>query len=350
MRRAGLAAALAIAGCAHEQPFTPGRYGPEGPLNAGTMWRLTYSVGVDRMPAWTPGEAYLWYEFARTDRLDRDHCLGLLPYPGGARATALCDYSASGQDSTDVYESPSAAADGRLAFVHVRGRVGAIPPAWGEVLVSRLDGTPPARVMRLPPPTGGESYDRAGYIQWLGRDSLAFVAQLWLPLRTPLTQIYDTVLFGEGVDVLRLGDSMPVRVPGTDSATSLAAGDTAGVLYFTRFGDSRVYRLALAAIDTATLFDFGPLGIARDVQVRAGRLLAVVGGKVIAGIDPVFGRPIQRDSGGYLYFVDLAMGVPQQVGDPNRLYRRPALSRDGRTVGVEEWSPGQRDLWAVLLP
>lgn len=348
MKRAGVAVVLALAACSHEQPFLPGQYGPDGPYSPGASWQLTFSPADDRMPAWVPGETSFWYEFTRTDRLDRDHCLGLLPYPGGSRMNQLCYTSPTADDSTDVFESPSVAADGRVAFLHVQGRRGGNPNR-GELLVAH--GGTVQRVVRVPPPTaGGPSYDRAGYIQWIGADTLAWVAQVWAPLRIFPSPVPDTFLIGLGVDVLRLGDSIPVRVPGTDSATSLAAGDTAGVLYFTRFGDSRVYRLELATSDTSTLFDFGALGIARDVQVHAGRLLAVVGGNISATYDPIALLALQDDDGGPLYYVDLAVGTPVQAGDPSSFYQRPILSRDGRTVVVERRSPGQPDLWVVLLP
>ena len=102
MKRAGVAAVLALAACAHEQPFVPGHYGPDGPYSPGASWQLTFSPADDRMPAWLPGETAFWYEFTRTDRLDQDHCLGLLPYPGGSRLNQLCYTSPTADDSTVV--------------------------------------------------------------------------------------------------------------------------------------------------------------------------------------------------------------------------------------------------------
>ncbi len=349
MRRAPAVLCLAVAACAHDAAFRPGDYGPDGPAFPGTVTRLTFSPAADRTPSWASDGATVWYTFTRTDRPDRDQCLGRLPAAGGARLETLCPVGLAAEDSTNVLEAPSEAGDGRLAYVHVNGRIGARTPEGGEVVV-RPRGGAPARVLRLPNgPPGQRGYDRAASIQWVG-DTLVFVSQFWIYFEDRLNGITDTIESGFGIEMVPPGDTAPLRVPNTDWASSVTLGDTAGVLYYTVNGDSRVIRHDLATGDSATIYDFGGLGIARDVQVRAGRLVAVVGGDVTSGFDAAQGAVIQRDDGGYLYLVELASGARAQLADTGFRFRRPALSRDGRRIIAEARAAGGPDLWLLELP
>src|SRR5437879_277497 len=82
-------------------------------------------------------------------------------------------------------------------------------------------------------------------------------------------------------DVGRLGLSGNAAslavIPGTRFASSVAAGESADIIYYTLGGDSRVYRRVLSSGSVSVAHDFGG-GIARDVQVVGSRLIAVVGG------------------------------------------------------------------------
>ena len=342
---------LAVLACAHEVPFRPDSYGSDTPFVPGSPTRLTLNQAPDRTPAWTPDGAGLWYSFARTDRPDGDHCLGRLPPDGGSRVEARCHTGLAAEDSTDVLESPSVALDGRLAYVHVTGAIGARTPVGGEILVSPPGGGPGVRALRLPNgPPGQPGFDRAAHIQWLGDDTLVFVGELRLFVENRVAGITDTIESGVGIDVVQLGDTVPTRLPGTDWASSVALGDGGRVLYYTLNADSRVFRREIATGATATVYDFGALGIARGVQVGAGRLVAVVGGDVVAAFNPNLGALIQADEGGYLYWVDLASGTATQLPDTSFRYRRPALSSDGRRVVAEVQRPGGPDLWMIELP
>ncbi|HXV91627.1 MAG TPA: hypothetical protein VD707_09690 [Gemmatimonadales bacterium] len=349
MARAGPAALLCLLlACGHEAPFRPDSYGSDTPFSPGSLARLTLNRASDRTPAWTPDGAGLWYSVARTDRPDGDHCLGRLPPDGGARVETRCQSGLAAEDSNDVLEVPSAAADGRLAYVHIAGAIGALTPYLAELVVAPPGGGAPVRRLGLPyAPPGRRGYDRASRMQWVGGDTLVFLAEAWLFSQDKLAGTIDTTQTGLGVERLPPGGT-PERVPLTEFASSVTAGDTAGVLYLTFVGDSRVIRLAGG--DTATVHDFGALGIARDVQVRAGRLVAVVGGDVVVGYSVSLQMPLQFDEGGYLYVVDLADGARVQLPDTAFRYRRPALSPDGRRVVAEVMTPQGEDLWAIALP
>jgi hypothetical protein len=84
--------------------------------------------------------------------------------------------------------------------------------------------------------------------------------------------------------------------------------------------------------------------------VRAGRLLAVVGGDVTFAYDSIQGAFIQNDEGGYLHLVDVASGTSVLVGDTARRYRHPVLAADGRRVVAEVVDARGNDLWVIDLP
>jgi len=91
---------------------------------------------------------------------------------------------------------------------------------------------------------------------------------------------------------------------------------------------------------------------ARDIEVRGRKLYAVVGGVVIYQHDPSFG-PVQRDSGGTVYAVDLDAGTSNPITLGDRWYRHIALSPDGRHIVAEGYDPSalqQADLWLVDVP
>jgi hypothetical protein len=139
-------------------------------------------------------------------------------------------------------------------------------------------------------------------------------------------------------------------VPGTDNASSVAADATGDTVYFTRIGDTRVYRNVRSSGRADTVYDFGGAGIARDVAVKNGRLAAIVGGAVSYVPDSVLGVR-QVDRGGFLYLLDPA-GLPIQLGDARSRFKRPAFSPDGTrmVVAAVDSVSTTADLWLIQLP
>ena len=146
------------------------------------------------------------------------------------------------------------------------------------------------------------------------------------------------------------GGPVPVfaMLPGSDQASSVAVAGS-DTVYYTTNGDSRVYRLVLSTEAITVVHDFGLAGIARDVQVAGGRLVAVVGGSVSFDNDPLIG-PVQRDGGGTLYLVSLATGVQRALTSGVELFRHPALSPAGDRLVTEMITGGSSEIWAVRLP
>ncbi len=306
------------------------------------------------MPAWLPDGSGFLLSRERLDRPDRDRCLALMPADGAPISGELCNRAAAAADSVDVYEAAAAAADGRLTYVQASSpRVPrTVTPRSQALVLSRLDGEGGARpLLSIPyPGPSGRAHEGISQVRWLGPDALVYLAERVAYPRPCETCALDTLRWG--LEVVRLDLSAPtpvaIMLTGTDQASSVAAAGS-DTVYYTINGDSRVRRYVLSRDSTSVVHDFGPAGIARDVQVAAGRLVAVVGGAVSFGVDPVFG-PIQRDVGGALLLVNLATGAETLLSDSTMALRRPALAPDGRTVVAERVVGRAFDLWMWELP
>ena len=350
-------AGMLIAGCTHSEPFTPGTYTPGQPYSPGAVSRLTFNTGTDRTPAWLPDGSGILYSLERADRPDLDRCLGFLPPRGGTLQRVVCNTDALADDSVDSFEWPAAAADGRLAHVRASANALGMPSVASDYealvlgTVDRLLETTELQRIGYTAPNG-QLHQAVSHLQWLNGTTLVYLAEnLAYPRTCQRCTTRDTLKWGLEIATLDVSGPTPVvtSVPGTDSASSVAVGATGDTIYYTRNGDSRVYRYALSSGQTAIVHDFGAAGIARDVQVAGQRLVAVVGGSVAYFVDSVLG-PVQTDSGGWLYLVNLTAGTDSLVADTSFRFRHPALAPDGRLVVAEAVTNGRSDLWLVELP
>ncbi|HYU28673.1 MAG TPA: hypothetical protein VEK83_06570, partial [Gemmatimonadales bacterium] len=197
---------------------------------------------------------------------------------------------------------------------------------------------------------GGTTYDAMSHLVWLGSGRIAGVGERVthpIPCRGCPP---DTIRTGIGVVIVDFTAATPTlsRLAVADSASSLAADVSGDTLYFTRDGDSRVYRHMFSSGMTDTLYDFG-FGIARDVSVANGTFAAVVGGAVSYSVDSILGGS-QPDHGGPLFLFSPG-NPPTQVGDPAWRFRRPAVSPDGTHLVVSAWNTAATaDLWLFQLP
>lgn len=335
-------------------PFRPGDYGPDGPFPGGLVTRLTFNPGDDFGAAWLPGGAGgagIVYSAERLDRADHDRCLAVQP-PAGGVVTAYSCPTTGANDSLDVFENAAVSDDGRVAYVRVASHRFPVPigPDAQALVVGTLNDPAGGRVVR-PQPFALLDGDAAAHLAWLDSTRVIYVAQRVRYPRPCSSCAPDTVRTGLRVVTVEFGGSTPVltEIAGTDSASSVAVGATSDTIYFTRNGDSRVYRYAFSGGDTATVHDFGFAGIARDVSVAAGRLAAVVGGDVFHVVDSILG-PSQPDNGGPLFFVTLATGAETVFGDNTSRFRRPVLSPNGTRVVFEDWITVRPDLFLMSVP
>lgn len=347
-----------LVACGHGEPFGTGIYTPGTPAGSGALVRLTFNLGKDRTPAWLPDGSGIVYSFEREDRPDRDHCLGRLPAPGGAVTRVDCVTTVEADDSLDVLEEPAVAADGRIAYILSSASLFPVKPLAPDadaIVVGSLSDPLTVRVLQpivYTAPSGRQHYTVLS-LRWLDANRLVYVGgTVVYPLVCVGCQVRDTIDWGLEIVVLDFAGPTPglTVVPGTDGASSVTPGATPDTIYWTKNGDSRVYRTALTSGITDTAYDFGPGEIARDVDVVGSKLAAVVGGNVASFVDPSFGL-LQVDGGGFLHMVDLVANTDTTLGDPNVLIRRPALAPSGRSIVVETQPPSKlSDLWLVAVP
>jgi hypothetical protein len=347
-------AAALLAACEHGAPLRPGDYSPDGPFAPTPPVRLTWNPGIDVSPAWLPGGDDILYAAERLDRVDDDQCLAVLPAGGGGIRRYLCRTTAP-DDSVNVFAEAALAPDGRMAYVRTAshrlpGRP--ISPDVQSLVLATVTNPNAARVLRAIAYTApsGRVHQGVSHIGWLDSTRLVYLGEAVTYPRPCSSCAPDTVRTGIEIVTLDFAAPTPVLavVSGTDGASSVSVGTTGDTIYYTRNGESRVYRYAFSSGQTDTVHDFGA-GIARDVSLADGRLVAVVGGAVTYTVDSVLGAA-QVDSGGELHAVTLATGAETLVGDPAARYRRPSFSSTSTRVVVESWISGRADLWLVDVP
>lgn len=344
-----------LAACEHGAPFRPAPYGPDGPFAPGPVARLTFNAGIDAGAAWLPADAGILYTAERVDRPDDDRCFAIMPPGGGGIFRYVCR-GTTANDSIDVFDEAAVASDGRIAYVRSRAHRFPGPPVGPDVqalVVAPLDDPNRVRVLEtiayLSP--SGHAHQGVSHIRWLSTNRLVYLGENVVYPRLCMFCVRDTVRTGIEIVTLDLAGVTPVLavVPTTDSASSVAVGATSDTIYFTRNGDSRVYRYAFSSGQTDTVHDFAAAGIARDVGFANGRLVAVVGGDVSYAVDTLNG-PMQVDRGGELHVVTLATGADVVLGDITFRYRRPVFGPDGTRLTAEAWVGGRSDLWLLEVP
>jgi hypothetical protein len=339
----------ALAACEHAQPFGTADLGANVPFASGLPRQLTFSAGGDLTPAWLPDSSAVAYSYQRTDLATGGRCLGVLPADGGRRTQEICHTPLRAADSTNSLFEPAAGPAGLVAYVRESSAPGAPAPDARELVVARLGNADSVRVLqRMPFTLAGQLYYGASHVRWLDDHTLVYLAEFIAYREPPAAP--DTVR--SGLDIVRLsfgGDSVSSTVlPGTRYASSVAA-DSAGAIYYTLGGDTRVYRVAPGGGTASLVHDFAAAGIARDVQVRGTRLVAVVGGAVRFGVDPAYG-PIQVDAGGKVYVVDLVAGTGAPISLRDTVFRHPALSPSGSRLVAEAYRGGSANLWLYAVP
>ena len=275
--------------------------------------------------------------------LGMEGCISDLPATGGSRGPEYCESAVDTLDLLTRTFWPARRGDGVTAFMRQEWRPGFLSP-WRNALAIRSAGEGGTTRTIIPIPYfsagSGRSHQGISHLQWLDHDHLVFVGL------GVIRSLNDNVESGYEILILDPADSIAglTLVPGTNYASSVDVGGNSDTLYYTIGGDSMVYRRILSTGAVDTVVDFGGLGIARDVRVEAGQLIAVVGGNVTFGPHATLGMA-QYDVGGPIYVVDLPNGTPALVSQAFDLYRHPALSPDGTRVVAEQ----NDDLWALVI-
>jgi len=346
MRRWSALSILLMAACTHVEPAGVTAGGLDRPFQAGDPLRLTYSPGFDGDASLSTASGRIVYAF------DRDRtplglpkgCVGDLPLSGGSRGWEICDASVQRTDTSTISRWPAIRADGMVAFVRQRWGPYGWAPYFSDLALQKTGvGQAPRKVIPIPyfSAYSGRSHQGISHLQWLDHDHL-----IWLGLGV-IRSLNDNVESGYEIVIEDPADGLAGLsvVPGTNYASSVAVGGNSDTLYYTLGGDSLVYRRTRSTGVVDTVFDFGSLGISREVQVKAGRLIAVVGGSVTFVPHAMLGMA-QYDNGGPIYAVDLPNGTATLVTQSYDQYRFPTLAADGSTVVAQQFG----DLWAIALP
>jgi len=337
------------------------RFGTVDPPFTGTPTAITLSAGADLWPTWLPDGAGILYTAEQLDRPDRDWCLAVLPPTGGRITRTICDNTLAGLDSVETYQSAAPSPDERVLFVRSSGRLGesgatAERARSRALMLGSLRGPLGARQLFSIPftITGGRTYTGLSRINWVGPSTIVYRGD-FLGL-VCLIQVPNCpqAFVQSGLGIIRqLLDDPSTRevLPGTDYASSAWVGDDGDTLYYTLGGDSRVYRMVLSTLTASVVYDFGAAGIARDVQVRGTRLVAVVGGPAVSyGFNASVATNIQIDTlGGDIHVVDLLAGTDTTIS-AGRLFRHLALSPAGDRLLAESRNGEQVDLYLFDVP
>jgi hypothetical protein len=345
MRLSPLLFLMVLAACEHTGPASAADPGGDGPFVPGEPLRLTYEPGSgQRTPQWSRTSSEIIYAYpGDKNQFDMSSgCVGALPAAGGSRGRAYCDTDAAARDTTSLLTAwPAEAPDGRVVFEHRRFRRFASFPFKSQLVVRASLQTHNVPVLPLPFFANGKSQGGVTHPAWLDAERIIFVG------RGVVVTSNDSVSTGQDIFTFVVADSVPglAVVPGTTWASSLDLDPSGDTLYYTISGDSMVYRRALSSGTVDTIFNFGALGIARDVRVRNGRLVAIVGGTVSWGVHESLGMA-QKDGGGPIYAVTLPAGTPTLLTFPTDQYQHLAISPDGEYVVASHLG----DLWRLSLP
>lgn len=325
-------------GCGHGEPFGVQGQALDGPLAAGEPTRLTFGLAVGE-PSWLPdGSAVVYAGGALTGALT-DRCLLVLPVTGGTITSEVCN-AAPLADIVDTWAYPAVSGD-QLAF-HYQNAPRGIPPTVRGIYVAPVAAPavgPPVRSLPFVA-ADGFFYIAASHLTWLGTGELLFIGYSEQTVQPCPPPACDPIRVEYPLALLR-GAAVPgatfAPVPGIAFPTSVAAGATAGEIYFTLANDSRIYREVLSTGTRTIVRDYGAEGIVRDVTYGGGRLAAIVGGKVRVWLEPA--GPLQSpDEGGHLHVIDPATSDDRRLTDDDRWFRHPALSASGMALVAEGYA------------
>lgn len=332
--RSALIAAILLAACDHSAPFTPPDMADLGPRAPGNPVRVTYNVGTDLRPSWLSDGSGFFYSMERADRPDRDRCLALMAANGGTVREQICDRSATSDDSIARFEWAAAAADGRFAYL--RAGTPVTPPTLAPRTEELRVGTraaPDGASARAFPYTApsGRVHHSLSWLQWLGATRLVYLAED-VRYESPCPSCSpDTLRLGIEVVLIDPASGVLGIVPGTDGATSLAVAGS-DTIYYTRDSANVVERRVLSSGVVSAAHDFGE--VVQDVTVGGARLAAVTASGALWLVQP---------GGAATPLTTLDVAV----------FRRPALSPDGRHLVVEGYPTivsRSADLWLFELP
>lgn len=372
-----LVAGGAWLGCRDTDQFMPEPLRPD--LGGrGETWQLTYNLGDDRSPAWSPGGDSVYYSaegFAGFP--DAPGILLAVPREGGG-ATPLVPEQTSAARTRWLTAPDAGPAGDRLAFTEIpylsdplpcvaafnNCGVGAerrVPPLlFAGVWVHELAGAPLPEQPPLLVELEGRTFVSEGPPTRLELRWHPF-QKVYQQERTPVFRASwaadgSRLVFSDGLRLLvwSAGGTAPSPIPGTADGISAAWSPSGAWIAFTRLlrGDS---------VTTACTFS-SPLGtVCRDERTDYALLGSVVtlvrpdgseARELHEGADPAWshdGATVYFRYEDALWRQSVNGGVAQRLPGSER-GREPAPSPDGRYLAfARETRPGNHDIWVLSL-
>ena len=340
--RTPLVLLLLLAGaCTHSEPFTAPDVGVDGPLVPGVPLRLTYADDDPSAPVWTLDGDSVLYSYTRRGGgflISGERCLAVLAAGGGTIGREICSRTVFPTQSDDAFDLPALSPGGQLAWLHNGQPVA--PGATQALLVAPFASPSEYSVVRSVPVQADVFYVAFTSLGWLGDARVVFIG-IAEETHVPCTGC-DAIVVSYGRSVLIADPAAPgvvSVVPGTLFATSVSAGESPDIIYYTLANDSRILRQVLSTGAVTVAHDFGAPAIARDVNWAAGRLVAIVDGSVPVYADDI-GIIQGANLGGTPYVVVPGAQAQAVTTAQPMWFRRPALSPDGENI-VAEGAPLQ---------
>lgn len=258
-RRRALAAIVACAAtaCAHDSPFTVPDTGSNAPFQGGSPARLTWNVGRDADPSWSPDGTLLIYAAAEPESHEGDECAAVLPATGGRIVRRVCRPDRDANNQIDYVHFPALNAQGDVALVagqHILRFYG--QEGFAAVVVR---GGEWRELMAFPRTLDGQFFVRPDGLAWLAADSVV-------------------VLTGGRLILLDAADSLaaPTLLPTAPGIIAVSAGPAPGSLFLVHAGDDNIYLYDAATGAESVRFTFGgPEGIGAASVARFGAVLRV---------------------------------------------------------------------------
>jgi hypothetical protein len=327
------ALAVALTACNHSDPFTSGApQAPRGPFKDSRPLQLTYNLGLDGWPSWSPDGAQVFYS-AQQSGPDFDRCIVVLPAGGGSGNELRCP-PRTADGLTEEFDQP--VSDGsRVVWLRAAVPAGQERQYQWSLWSARINPpTAPVKILDFPyTAPSGHPHDLPRFLQWLKPGVL-----LYLGSEAGGTGQTDTLQFGEQVVLLDVSGPTPVKtfVPGTERASAVSGSEDGSTIYYTLYGDSVVYARTLAGGAVSVLHDFGFGRVVRDPAVSGNRLAVVLDGMPqVRDIIP-FGLS-QVDFGGDIFVVDLTTGDQTQLLDLEHWYKHPRFAPGGGRLVAEAY-------------
>lgn len=360
---------LGLVACSHTEILVTDIGEPRGPFDD-PPGRLTFHVGNDYNPSWTPDGQHILYFFspaavisvnAANERDER--CLAMIPGNGGSQVLRLCDTRATHVDSADMFLGAAFRPNGELSFLQGSSAFSGLNPIHFTMWL--VDTAAPflrrKAIAEFPKVVGDSTVGALSEVEWIDQNTFLAIGSRLLITSRQASTVKDTIF--RPVFIVRgtmTGETLALtQVSGTEGAAHWTRDPTGNILFVghtLRSGVGRTFvdeerfikRIPQTGGTAETFAVFPQVGSVRTLQCRGTKCFVVTGARqtidpdiftvsTAQWLDPVSGA-----------FTQLPFSASQVNG-----WDTPTMSPDGtrivyRNVGTGSFSNGQ--LFVVRVP